>query len=108
MNLKRTGSPRRHEGEARLAPTEAVQEGGSVGGTWVPPAIYTACWIARLVSTRARCFLYSGEARRSPLGFRPSDAASAACSGVAPWASARSTLEQRTGVGPTLVRPTRQ
>src|ERR1700730_15053477 len=63
-----------------------------------------ACWIARLVSTRARCFLSSGEARRSPLGFTPSAAASAALTGVAPCASALSTLVQRTGVGPTLVR----
>src|SRR5690348_5556993 len=67
-----------------------------------------ACSIALLVSTRARCFLYSGLARRSPDGFSPSDACCAASSAFAPFASASSTALARTGVGPTLVRPMRQ
>src|SRR5258708_653942 len=69
---------------------------------------YLACSIARFVSTRARCFLYSGLARRSPEGFKPSDACCAASSGLAPFFSASSTALARTGVGPTLVRPMRQ
>ena len=52
-----------------------------------PPGLYwrPSAWLmARLVSTRARCFLYSGLARRSPAGSRPSDACCAASSGLAP------------------------
>src|SRR5205807_630142 len=73
-----------------------------------PPGLYwrpSAWLIARLVSTRARCFLYSGLARRSPAGSRPSDACCAASSALAPFCSASSTAFARTGVGPTLVRP---
>src|SRR5437773_737644 len=64
--------------------------------------------MALLVRTRARCFLYSGLARRSPAGSRPSDACWAASSGLAPLCSASSTAVALTGVGPTLVRPIRQ
>src|SRR5487761_346877 len=80
----------------------------NAAGSGKRPINYPACSIALLVSTLARCFLYSGLARRSPEGFSPSDACWAASSGLAPLCNASSTAFARTGVGPTLVRPMRQ
>src|SRR3989442_3025899 len=95
--------------EPRIVRT--IREGGPAwsAGPGHPQICYVpcACWIARLVSTRARCFLYSGLARRSPPGSSPSEACCAASSGLAPFFSASSTAVALTGVVPTLVRPMR-